>query len=170
MHVLSQIYAEKWTARTGKVASLSWTEFFSMTFLSLAGGNAMLRILCIYIRILYRILSHCTEATQSLLSFGHFLNIIVNSKHFIPALQHQGRRVRPKNSLILLLFICSAGESTTGARSEKFGLPCVYDKSYRIPLSVVTPDLSYKLRREHEKREDGGRQGVCVRERGGRGD
>jgi hypothetical protein len=45
-----------------------------------------------------------------------------------------------------------------GELSEKFGLPRVYDKSYRIPLSVVTPDLSYKLRREHERREDGGKK------------
>ena len=44
-----------------------------------------------------------------------------------------------------------------GSVSEKFGLPREYDKSYRIPLSVVTPDLSYKLRREQERREEGGR-------------
>ena len=46
--------------------------------------------------------------------------------------------------------------------SEKFGLPREYDKSYRIPLSVVTPDLSYKLRREQERREEGRRDGECV--------
>lgn len=50
----------------------------------------------------------------------------------------------------------------TSDLSEKFGLPRAYDKSYRIPLSVVTPDLSYKLRREQERREDGGREGEGV--------
>ena len=46
--------------------------------------------------------------------------------------------------------------------SKKFGLPLDYNKSYRIPLSVVTPDLSYRLRREQERREEGGRDGECV--------
>ena len=35
----------------------------------------------------------------------------------------------------------------------------MYDKSYRIPLSVVTPDLAYKLRRVQERREDERREG-----------
>ena len=55
---------------------------------------------------------------------------------------------------------CVCIDGTGGDVSEKLGLPRVYDKSYRIPLSVVTPDLSYKLRREQERREDGGREGV----------
>ena len=52
----------------------------------------------------------------------------------------------------------SVGESSESV-SRKFGLPRVHDKSYRIPLSVVTPDLSYKLRRVQERRDDGGREG-----------
>ena len=41
--------------------------------------------------------------------------------------------------------------------SPKFSLPLSYDKSYRIAFSVVTEDLSYKLRRLHERREDSGK-------------
>ena len=52
----------------------------------------------------------------------------------------------------------SVGESSESV-SRIFGLPRVHDKSYRIPLSVVTPDLSYKLRRVQERREDGRREG-----------
>ena len=49
--------------------------------------------------------------------------------------------------------------SSDKATTAKFGLPRVYDKSYRIPLSVVTPDLAYKLRRVQERREDERREG-----------
>ena len=42
--------------------------------------------------------------------------------------------------------------------SPKFGLPVVYDRSYRIGFSVVPPDLAYKLRRLQESRKDEGRR------------
>ena len=50
-------------------------------------------------------------------------------------------------------------ESGDHGCSSKFGLPLVYDKSYHINFSVVTPDLAYKLRRVQERREDAGRKG-----------
>ena len=40
--------------------------------------------------------------------------------------------------------------------SSKFGLPRVYDRSYRIGFSVVPPDLPYQLRRLQERRRDDG--------------
>ena len=38
--------------------------------------------------------------------------------------------------------------------SPKFGLPRMYDRSYRIPFSVVPPDLAYKLRMAHDRRTE----------------
>ena len=42
--------------------------------------------------------------------------------------------------------------------SLKFGLPKIYDRSYRIGFSVVPPDLAYKLRRLQDSRRDEGRR------------
>lgn len=50
-----------------------------------------------------------------------------------------------------------ASSSSSESESPKFQLPRVYDKSYRISISVVTPDLAYKLRRVQERREDAGK-------------
>ena len=41
--------------------------------------------------------------------------------------------------------------------TPKFGLPRVYDRSYRIGFSVVPPDLAYKLRKLQDSRKDEGR-------------
>ncbi len=57
----------------------------------------------------------------------------------------------------LSLVLTAASSSSSSFESPKFGLPRVYDKSYRISISVVTPDLAYKLRRVQERREDSGR-------------
>ena len=56
----------------------------------------------------------------------------------------------------------AGSDGSEGSRSPKFGLPRMYDKSYRISFSVVTPDLAYRLRRVNERREDEGRKGQCV--------
>lgn len=69
-----------------------------------------------------------------------------------------------KSAISLVLFNARmpaslSTESGDGACSSKFGLPLVYDKSYRINFSVVTPDLAYKLRRVQEQREDAGKKG-----------
>ena len=50
---------------------------------------------------------------------------------------------------------------SNGSKSPKFGLPRVYDKSYRISFSVVTPDLAYRLRRVQERREDERKESKC---------
>ncbi len=42
-------------------------------------------------------------------------------------------------------------------KSRKFGkfdLPQTYDRSYRIPFSIVPPDLAYKLRLEQDRRSE----------------
>ncbi len=41
--------------------------------------------------------------------------------------------------------------------SPKFGLPRSYDRSYRIGLSVMPPDLAYRLRGVQEKRREEGK-------------
>lgn len=42
--------------------------------------------------------------------------------------------------------------------SPKFGLPRTYDRSYRISLSVMPPDLAYRLRGVQERRRDEGKR------------
>ena len=41
--------------------------------------------------------------------------------------------------------------------TPKFGLPTTYDRSYRIGLSVMPPDLAYRLRGVQEKRREEGK-------------
>ncbi|XP_064390174.1 probable ATP-dependent RNA helicase DHX34 isoform X2 [Halichondria panicea] len=41
----------------------------------------------------------------------------------------------------------------------KFDLPQTYDRSYRIPFSIVPPDLAYKLRLEQDRRSEKRRDG-----------
>ena len=52
----------------------------------------------------------------------------------------------------------SDGQSSSSRRdnhtSPKFGLPRMYDRSYRISFSVVPPDLAYKLRMAHDRRTE----------------
>lgn len=58
--------------------------------------------------------------------------------------------------------MCLSGESSKDdknkSESSKFGLPRVYDRSYRIGFSVVPPDLAYKLRRLQDSRKDEGKR------------
>lgn len=42
--------------------------------------------------------------------------------------------------------------------SPKFGLPRVYDRSYRIGLSILPPDLAYRLRGVQERRREEGKR------------
>ena len=42
--------------------------------------------------------------------------------------------------------------------TPKFGLPRTYDRSYRIGLSVMPPDLAYRLRGVQERRRQEGRR------------
>ena len=41
-----------------------------------------------------------------------------------------------------------------GGKQGKFDLPQTYDRSYRIPFSIVPPDLAYKLRKEQDRRSE----------------
>eukprot|EP00731_Ephydatia_muelleri_P016761 Em0009g1185a len=50
----------------------------------------------------------------------------------------------------------SGSDHSRDTLSSKFGLPQKYDKTHRISFFLVTPDLDYKLRREHQKRSDAG--------------
>ena len=58
------------------------------------------------------------------------------------------------------ILIADASSRSNKDKSEtpKFGLPRVYDRSYRIGFSVVPPDLAYKLRRLQDSRRDEGRE------------
>ena len=71
---------------------------------------------------------------------------------------------RPLASGHFLSWLHAGSDGSEGSKSPKFGLPRVYDKSYRISFSVVTPDLAYRLRRVNERREDEGKEGQwgCV--------
>ena len=65
--------------------------------------------------------------------------------------QFQARRPRSRHE--------GGRERKEGPKSPRFGLPRDYDRSYRISVSVVTPDLAYRLRRVQERREDEGKEG-----------
>lgn len=49
--------------------------------------------------------------------------------------------------------------------SPKFGLPRMYDRSYRIGFSVVPADLGYRLRMVQEKRKEEGKGKSPITER-----
>lgn len=48
----------------------------------------------------------------------------------------------------------SSTREDSESKSSKFDLPTTYDRSYRIPFSIVPPDLAYKLRMSHERRSE----------------
>ncbi len=98
-----------------------------------------------------------TEGARKVLNFGPFFVDIGNfNRSYHPLLNHallEVRRSLPdmlKTHLYIVLYFSDNEEKKRG----KFNLPQNYDRSYRIPFSIVPEDLAYKLRLEQDRRSE----------------
>ena len=133
---------QRWRASIGRTTEQSWTEY-SLRSLPLFPGIIKTPPHPVAHTVLLIFALSCSDRGSP--EQADFWNFFQRYRQF------QSRRPRSKRE--------REGEWEEGPKSPRFGLPRDYDRSYRISLSVVTPDLAYRLRRVQERREDEGRQG-----------